>query len=213
MERYGLFIDGAECESASGERMPVIYPYTGQPFAEISVAAPADVERAVAAAERAFREYLRGMPAHERARLLMRTAETIAAHREEHGSFREVEELLAVHGIGPAKLNNLRPYIHAGSAGSTPPASPLPAERKPGKKEESLSEPINVSQASLTELQRLPGIGPKMSQRIVDERRKAPFRTVDDLRRVPGIGPKTLEKLRPFVTVGGGELRVATVDD
>jgi competence protein ComEA len=63
---------------------------------------------------------------------------------------------------------------------------------------------IDVNRAPLAELQRLPGIGPKMSQRIVDERGKRPFATVAELRRVPGIGPKTLEKLRPYVTTGDG---------
>ena len=59
----------------------------------------------------------------------------------------------------------------------------------------------------------LPGIGPKMAQRIVDERRKAPFKTVDDLRRVSGIGPKTLERLRPFIPVGSDRSQVAAADE
>jgi len=62
-----------------------------------------------------------------------------------------------------------------------------------------LSQPINVNQATLADLQKLPGIGPKLSQRILDERAKGAFNSTDELRRVPGIGPKTLEKLRPFV--------------
>ncbi len=83
MDHYGLFIDGAECESATGERMPVIYPYTGEAFATVSVAGPADVERAIASAHATYRQHLRTMPAHERGRLLLRTAEVIGAHRQE----------------------------------------------------------------------------------------------------------------------------------
>jgi acyl-CoA reductase-like NAD-dependent aldehyde dehydrogenase len=83
MDHYGLFIGGEEGEGAAGERMAVVYPYTGEAFATVSVATAADVERAVGAAEAASREHLRGMPAHERARLLARTGEVIAAHREE----------------------------------------------------------------------------------------------------------------------------------
>ena len=41
----------------------------------------------------------------------------------------------------------------------------------------------------------------KLAQRIIDERRKAPFQSVAELRRVAGIGPKTLERLRPYVIV------------
>jgi competence protein ComEA len=62
---------------------------------------------------------------------------------------------------------------------------------------------IDVNRASLTELQRLPLIGPKKAQKILDERARRPFKNVEDLRRVPGIGPKTLERVRPYVTAGG----------
>ena len=67
------------------------------------------------------------------------------------------------------------------------------------KKEDGLSEPIDVNTASASELQKLPGIGPKLSQRIVETREKSLFQTVDELRRVPGIGPKTLAKIRPYI--------------
>lgn len=63
-------------------------------------------------------------------------------------------------------------------------------------------EKIDVNQASLQELQRLPGIGPAMAARIVEKRKQEPFRAVEDLRHVSGIGVKTLEKLRPYVIVG-----------
>jgi competence ComEA-like helix-hairpin-helix protein len=60
---------------------------------------------------------------------------------------------------------------------------------------------INVNRASLDELQRLPGIGPKLAKGIIDQRQVLPFRHVDDLRKVSGIGPKTLDKIRPLVRV------------
>jgi competence protein ComEA len=66
-----------------------------------------------------------------------------------------------------------------------------------------LKEPIDVNRATAAELQRLPGVGPAMSSRIILVREQRPFQSVDELRRVPGIGVKTLEHLRPFVTVGG----------
>src|SRR5215216_6026355 len=44
MQHFGLFINGEEGDGATGERMPIIYPYTGEPYATVAVAAPADVE-------------------------------------------------------------------------------------------------------------------------------------------------------------------------
>ena len=42
-------------------------------------------------------------------------ARDIIAWREEHGGFRTVDELTEVSGIGPAILENLRPYAAAGN--------------------------------------------------------------------------------------------------
>ncbi len=42
------------------------------------------------------------------------TAQAIVSHREEHGRFAAVEELLDVRGIGPAKLDALRDLVVAG---------------------------------------------------------------------------------------------------
>lgn len=39
----------------------------------------------------------------------------IIAWREEHGSFRTVDELTEISGIGPATLENLRPYAETGN--------------------------------------------------------------------------------------------------
>jgi len=65
---------------------------------------------------------------------------------------------------------------------------------------------LDLNAASPAALERLPGIGPQLARRIIEERERAgPFRAVQDLRRVRGIGPKTLEALGPLVTVEAGE--------
>jgi competence ComEA-like helix-hairpin-helix protein len=129
----------------------------------------------------------------------------VEEYRRDHGGFRSVDELSSVRGIGPTTLERLRPlvYVSANEDASDPVPAMAVGKRasKPGKKETALKEPIDINRASAADLQRLPGIGSKMSQRILDERQKKPFKTVEELRRVSGIGPKTLEKLRRYVTV------------
>lgn len=62
---------------------------------------------------------------------------------------------------------------------------------------------LEINQATAEELQALPRIGPKLAQRVVElRRRRGAFRSVEALQQVKGIGPRTVERLRPFVSVG-----------
>jgi competence protein ComEA len=128
-------------------------------------------------------------------------AARISANRDE-GGFRTVDDLRTVAGMGPARLERVRPWVQAGDQ---EPAGMAAPSGRTSKKTETLKDVIDVNSATAEQLQKLPGIGPKLAQRILDDRAKAPFKSVEDLRRVSGIGPKTLEKLRPYVTVGQPE--------
>ena len=56
---------------------------------------------------------------------------------------------------------------------------------------------ININNASVEELDALPGIGLSRAQAIIANR---PYATVDELDKVPGIGASMIERLRPLVT-------------
>ncbi len=61
---------------------------------------------------------------------------------------------------------------------------------------------IDLNTASVHELQMLPSIGPKIAQRIIDDRSgHGSYESLKDLDRVSGIGPKTLAKLTDWVTI------------
>jgi competence protein ComEA len=148
-----------------------------------------------------------------------RTADKIEAYRREHGDFRTPGELTQVRGIGPATYQKMRDWVTVqpgnskagdGVLVSKQPAKGASTDKKASKKGENLKAPIDINQADAQELQQLPGIGPKLAQRILDERAKAPFQSVDDLRRVSGIGPKILERLRPYVNVRPNPNRIAS---
>ncbi len=77
MERFCHYIDGAFEEGAA--RFSSLDPATGAPWAEMPLASAADVDRAVRAADRAFRSApWAGLTATARGRLLSRLAELVA---------------------------------------------------------------------------------------------------------------------------------------
>lgn len=59
---------------------------------------------------------------------------------------------------------------------------------------------ININKADAKELQKLPGIGPAYSKRIVEWRNaNGEFTTAEQLLEVRGIGPVRLEKIRSMI--------------
>lgn len=63
---------------------------------------------------------------------------------------------------------------------------------------------VNVNQASIDELARLPRVGPSLAGKIVSHREKnGPFKRAEDLMEVAGIGEKMFSLLKPYVSVSG----------
>jgi len=61
---------------------------------------------------------------------------------------------------------------------------------------------VDLNQASAMELQKLPGIGEKVAQRILEYREaNGPFAAPEELMNVRGIGEKTYMNLEPYVTL------------
>jgi competence protein ComEA len=134
-----------------------------------------------------------------------KTADRILAARQQSSGIKSTDDLK---GLGRARVEAIRPHL-TGETGEqfvrtstqeSEIARSTPTKASRGKKDLPAGMKIDVNGASVEELQKLDGIGPVMAARIVEERKKALFRSPDDLRRVKGIGPKTLEKLRIFVT-------------
>ncbi len=62
---------------------------------------------------------------------------------------------------------------------------------------------IDLNLSPVDSLELVPGIGVVLAGRIDDARLARPFDSVGDVTRVRGIGPATLEKIRPYLKVGG----------
>ncbi|WP_370013001.1 aldehyde dehydrogenase family protein [Nocardiopsis sp. LDBS0036] len=82
-ENYELFVDGAFTPAEGGEYLTTLNPADETELARVAVAGPADVDRAVAAARRAFDTVWGPMPGAERGKYLFRIARIIQERSRE----------------------------------------------------------------------------------------------------------------------------------
>jgi len=131
------------------------------------------------------------------------TARAIVSAREEGLVFRRPEDLLAVRGIGPAALARWAGLLDLDHPPGAPPGSTARSGLGSGGAG-ALDTRVDLNQATAQELESLSGIGPALARRIIEERGKQMFTSVDDLVRVQGVGPATVERIRPVARVGPG---------
>jgi competence protein ComEA len=119
-------------------------------------------------------------------------AAAIVQHRTQHGPFKNLADLDAVSGIGPATLANITPLVSFSgkvdsSGAKSPAADSTAAEAAPS------AGAVNINAADSSGLQNLPGIGPSKAEAIVADRTaNGPFASCSDLQRVRGVGPATV---------------------
>lgn len=110
---------------------------------------------------------------------------------------------------GTPKFDDGIPVVPPGVMELTPLPTPKPdgnataAVRNPASASTAPVEAggmVSLNSATQSQLETLPGIGPKTAQAILEYRKQnGPFANVDDIINVKGIGPKKLEKMRPFL--------------
>ena len=76
-----LFIDGAWCGGSKGRTIPVLDPATGAPIATVARAEIADLDRALAAADRGFKQW-RKIAAFDRYKIMRKAAELLRARAD-----------------------------------------------------------------------------------------------------------------------------------
>jgi competence protein ComEA len=90
-----------------------------------------------------------------------------------------------------APRNDIRP--------APPITAPQPKSHSKAKAEPDAGS-ISLNAGQLADLEKLPGVGPGIAQRIIDYRSEhGPFQSLDELRNVKGIGEKRFAKMEPFL--------------
>jgi competence protein ComEA len=123
-----------------------------------------------------------------RAKLPDATATESAALERQIGRVDSVRAVRHTKGNAASKAERLRPTSHADTAAPNPEPKGL----------------VDLDQATLEQIESLPGIGPSLAKRIVADRDSSgSFGQIEAVCEVHGIGPALAERLRPLVTFTG----------
>jgi len=69
---------------------------------------------------------------------------------------------------------------------------------------------LDLNRATDQDFDALPGIGPRLAERILEYRQSVgAFHSLDELRAVKGIGKKKFERIRPLLTVAPDGISIA----
>lgn len=91
------------------------------------------------------------------------------------------EEKIYIPKIGEAPKNEMASLMSSGSSGKA-------------------SEKININTADSTELQKIPGVGAKTAEKIINYRLQNPFSSIEDIKNVDGIGDKKFESMKDYIS-------------
>src|SRR5579871_371195 len=76
-----LFIDGTWTPAAGGRTIPVVNPASGEPIGTVAHAARSDLDRALEAADRGFRQW-RKISAFDRSKLMRKAADILRSRAD-----------------------------------------------------------------------------------------------------------------------------------
>lgn len=149
-----------------------------------------------------------GAPERDRAQLMSISGdlgETWLAGAEP-GTDHAAEQHEPVLTPAPPPPSNAQPHeapAPSGAAGSGPaPSASAPDSPAPPQSGITADGKVILNLATAEELTRLPGIGQKRAEKIVELReRLGRFKKPSDLLRIKGIGPKSLRKMLPHLVL------------
>ena len=91
------------------------------------------------------------------------------------------EEKIYIPKIGEVPKNEIAPLMSSGTSGKA-------------------SDKININTADSSELQKIPGVGAKTAEKIINYRSQNPFSSIEEVKNVDGIGDKKFESMKDYIS-------------
>lgn len=136
-----------------------------------------------------------------------KTIATLMNYRNKGGKFREAADIKKIWGLFPDEAARLMPFVNIASidkgyqTGSKNYSNDFsrPATYTPRS-----YEPVSINDSDTSAWIALPGIGSKLSQRIINFRDKlGGFYSIDQVGETFGLADSTFQKIKPFLQLSG----------
>lgn len=148
-----------------------------------------------------------------------KTIKTIQNFLSKKGHFYKPEDIAKIWGLHPDEIERLIPFVKIESTNTSNYPDKKNYENKAYEKVKYTPSVIEINSADTTSLIALPGIGSKLSQRILNYRDKlGGFYKLEQIGETFGLPDSTFQKLKPRFTLSKSPLRqininVATLDE
>ncbi len=149
-----------------------------------------------------------------------KTIATILNYRSKGGKFKQPDDIKKIWGLFPDEAERLLPYVQIAATNiSVAPGNNYVAynDKKFTESKKSFSK-IDINAADTSAWIALPGIGSKLSQRIINFREKlGGFYSIQQVGETFGLPDSTFQKIKPFIQLTGEvkkiNINTATVDE
>jgi len=140
-----------------------------------------------------------------------KTIATIQNYLSKGGKFYKKEDIGKIWGLHPAEVDRLMPYVQIKLNKPIYEVAEKTTEKKDFKKAISL---VDINLADTAALIALPGIGSKLSQRIINFRDKlGGFYKVDQIGETFGLPDSTFQKIKNRLTIDTTEIRRININN
>ena len=113
--------------------------------------------------------------------------------------FKSIDDLKEVKGVGDAKFEKLKPLVSVENTVALPTSRSISQSASRSAATKMLAgEKVSLNNANLEQLEKLPGIGPKKAQAIIQAR---PFQSIEDVMKVKGIKAGIFNKIKDHVSL------------
>jgi competence ComEA-like helix-hairpin-helix protein len=148
-----------------------------------------------------------------------KTAQTIQKYISKGGKFYKPEDIRKIYGLRETDAERLIPYISIISLKKEPTANPDKFHQTIIFQNKNLIQPIDINTADTSGFIALPGIGSKLSKRIVAFRKKlGGFYSVGQIAETYNLPDSTFQKIKKYLQLGSKAIKkininLATADE